>query len=94
MQTEKCGWGLKADEDIRAGAFLIEYVGEGKLISLWCDVSRMCAWFVLAKIVTLPIIFKTNALICFVIPVHRFAFTGRQTIWEETEKMDDKSMRW
>lgn len=27
-KTEKCGWGLKADEDIMAGEFLIEYVGE------------------------------------------------------------------
>jgi hypothetical protein len=30
MQTEKCGWGLIADEDIKAGSFLIEYVGEGE----------------------------------------------------------------
>jgi hypothetical protein len=29
VQTEKCGWGLTADEDIKAGAFLVEYVGEG-----------------------------------------------------------------
>lgn len=27
-KTEKCGWGLKADEEIMAGEFLIEYVGE------------------------------------------------------------------
>ncbi len=29
VQTENCGWGLTADEDIKAGAFLVEYVGEG-----------------------------------------------------------------
>jgi hypothetical protein len=28
VKTEKCGWGLTADEDIKAGAFLVEYVGE------------------------------------------------------------------
>ncbi|GLJ43052.1 hypothetical protein SUGI_0893730 [Cryptomeria japonica] len=27
-QTEKCGWGVKAGEDIKAGEFVIEYVGE------------------------------------------------------------------
>ncbi|GLJ39348.1 hypothetical protein SUGI_0803510 [Cryptomeria japonica] len=27
-KTEKCGWGVKAGEDIKAGEFLIEYVGE------------------------------------------------------------------
>lgn len=30
MQTERCGWGLVADEDIKAGSFLVEYVGEGE----------------------------------------------------------------
>ncbi|KAG0578310.1 hypothetical protein KC19_4G013600 [Ceratodon purpureus] len=28
VKTEKCGWGLVADEDIKAGSFLVEYVGE------------------------------------------------------------------
>ncbi|KAJ7562945.1 hypothetical protein O6H91_03G089700 [Diphasiastrum complanatum] len=28
VKTEHCGWGLKADEDIKRGDFLIEYVGE------------------------------------------------------------------
>lgn len=28
VKTERCGWGLIADEDIKAGSFLIEYVGE------------------------------------------------------------------
>ena len=36
MQTEKCGWGLVADEDIKAGSFLIEYVGEGELWLFCC----------------------------------------------------------
>ncbi|KAL3700449.1 hypothetical protein R1sor_018471 [Riccia sorocarpa] len=27
-KTESCGWGLQADEDIQAGDFLVEYVGE------------------------------------------------------------------
>ena len=30
MQTDRCGWGLVADEDIKAGSFLIEYVGDGE----------------------------------------------------------------
>lgn len=34
MQTERCGMGLIADEDIKAGSFLIEYVGEGGKILL------------------------------------------------------------
>lgn len=29
LQTQNCGWGLRADADIRAGEFLVEYVGEG-----------------------------------------------------------------
>lgn len=46
MQTEKCGWGLVADEDIKAGSFLIEYVGEGEL-RLSCEnilkfIQRVC----------------------------------------------------
>ncbi|CAF2113082.1 hypothetical protein YC2023_102862 [Brassica napus] len=28
VQTEKCGYGIVADEDINAGEFIIEYVGE------------------------------------------------------------------
>ncbi|XP_024374439.1 histone-lysine N-methyltransferase ASHH3 isoform X2 [Physcomitrium patens] len=28
VKTERCGWGLVADEDIKAGSFLVEYVGE------------------------------------------------------------------
>ena len=31
MQTEKCGLGIVADEDIKQGEFVIEYVGEGVL---------------------------------------------------------------
>lgn len=31
MQTEKCGSGIVADEDIKRGDFVIEYVGEGEL---------------------------------------------------------------
>lgn len=33
LQTDHCGWGLKADEDIKAGDFLVEYVGEGARLS-------------------------------------------------------------
>ncbi|XP_019449447.1 PREDICTED: histone-lysine N-methyltransferase ASHH3-like [Lupinus angustifolius] len=29
VQTEKCGYGIVADEDIKLGDFVIEYVGEG-----------------------------------------------------------------
>lgn len=36
LQTDFCGWGLKADEDIKAGDFLVEYVGEGKERELSC----------------------------------------------------------
>ncbi|KAJ0255568.1 SET domain-containing protein [Hirschfeldia incana] len=28
VQTEKCGYGIAADEDINSGEFIIEYVGE------------------------------------------------------------------
>lgn len=30
FQTEKCGMGVVADEDINQGDFVIEYVGEGE----------------------------------------------------------------
>lgn len=29
FQTEKCGMGVVAEEDIKQGDFVIEYVGEG-----------------------------------------------------------------
>ncbi|CAN8254164.1 unnamed protein product [Cochlearia groenlandica] len=29
VQTEKCGYGIVAEEDIKQGEFIIEYVGEG-----------------------------------------------------------------
>lgn len=32
LQTEKCGAGIVADEDIKHGEFVIEYVGEGESI--------------------------------------------------------------
>ena len=33
LQTEKCGSGIVADEDIKQGEFVIEYVGEGDLFN-------------------------------------------------------------
>lgn len=33
LQTEKCGSGIVADEDIKHGEFVIEYVGEGDLFN-------------------------------------------------------------
>jgi len=33
LQTEKCGYGIVADEDINSGEFIIEYVGEGDVIT-------------------------------------------------------------
>lgn len=35
LQTEKCGSGIVADEDIKRGEFVIEYVGEGEVLSLF-----------------------------------------------------------
>lgn len=34
MQTEKCGSGIIANEDIKQGEFVIEYVGEGDLVNI------------------------------------------------------------
>lgn len=31
MQTEKCGTGIVADEDIKTKEFVVEYVGEGEV---------------------------------------------------------------
>lgn len=33
LQTEKCGMGVVAEEDINVGDFVIEYVGEGENLS-------------------------------------------------------------
>lgn len=32
LQTEKCGLGVVADEDIKQGDFVIEFVGEGNVM--------------------------------------------------------------
>ncbi len=47
MQTERCGWGLVADEDIKAGSFLIEYVGEGEKMPFCVVISYMCTYLVI-----------------------------------------------
>lgn len=36
MQTEKCGSGIEAGEDIKRKEFVIEYVGEGEVFSVSC----------------------------------------------------------
>lgn len=46
MQTEKCGSGIVADEDIKRGDFVIEYVGEGEVLSLFADSLRNNLCFV------------------------------------------------
>ncbi|WZZ51917.1 hypothetical protein YC2023_052024 [Brassica napus] len=33
VQTEKCGYGIAADEDIKSGEFIIEFVGEGDVFT-------------------------------------------------------------
>ncbi|KAL0653029.1 hypothetical protein Bca4012_095720 [Brassica carinata] len=43
VQTEKCGYGIVADEDINAGEFIIEYVGEG-------DCDYLVAYFIAYRV--------------------------------------------
>jgi SET domain-containing protein len=38
LQTEKCGHGLVAEDEIKKGEFVIEYVGEG-MVLFKCTVS-------------------------------------------------------
>lgn len=42
LQTEKCGSGIVADEDIKQGEFVIEYVGEGGLFSTNLFICTIC----------------------------------------------------
>jgi len=45
LQTEKCGYGIVADEDINSGEFIIEYVGEGDVITFgFSYIVRVLLW--------------------------------------------------
>ncbi|KAL2930560.1 Histone-lysine N-methyltransferase ASHH3 [Bienertia sinuspersici] len=44
-KTEKCGSGIVADEDIKQGEFVIEYVGEGAYLCLYCCVTILFLFF-------------------------------------------------